>query len=212
MRINIDWQRKDGILVAALNGRVDSNNANEFQKMMEAGIDPKDKALIMDFGQVSYISSAGLRVVVVMAKKFKGPYRKLVICALSEPIKKLFTMTGLDQAMTLRGTRTEAIDEATKGDAQEKQPGEARIEVKEAVDYVIVGDNIEDITNFTIEKYEFTNDVVLSSEVREAATSRIKKVLWDEIERLRVHRKMLLEKMFKDAENTLNEVISGKND
>ncbi|MCY3750038.1 MAG: STAS domain-containing protein [Gammaproteobacteria bacterium] len=208
MRISIEWQRKDGILVAALNGRVDSNNANEFQKMMEAKIDPKDKALIMDFEQISYISSAGLRVVVVMAKKFKGPYKKLVICALSEPIKKLFTMTGLDQAMTIRGTRTEAIDEVKKGDAQEKEPGEARIEVKEAVDYVIVGDNIEDITNFTIEKYEFTNDVVLSSEVREAATSRIKKVLWEEIERLRVHRKMLLEKMFKDAENTLNEVIS----
>ena len=210
MRISIEWQRKDGILVAALNGRVDSNNANEFQKMMEAKIDPKDKALIMDFEQISYISSAGLRVVVVMAKKFKGPYKKLVICALSEPIKKLFTMTGLDQAMTIRGTRTEAIDEVIKGDALEKQPGEERIEVKEAVDYVIVGDNIEDITNFTIEKYEFTNDVVLSSEVREAATSRIKKVLWEEIERLRVHRKMLLEKMFKDAENTLNEVISGK--
>lgn len=208
MRVSIEWQRKDGILVAALNGRVDSNNANEFQKMMEAEIDPKDKALIMDFEQISYISSAGLRVVVVMAKKFKGPYRKLVICALSEPIKKLFTMTGLDRAMTLRGTRTEAIDEVKKGDAQEKQPGEARIEVKEAVDYVIVGDNIEDITNFTIEKYEFTNDTVLSSEVREAATSRIKKVLWEEIERLRLHRKMLLEKMFKDAENTLNEVIS----
>ena len=208
MRISIEWQRKDGILVAALNGRVDSNNANEFQKMMEAKIDPKDKALIMDFEQISYISSAGLRVVVVMAKKFKGPYKELVICALSEPIKKLFTMTGLDQAMTIRGTRTEAIDEVIKGDALEKQPGEERVEVKEAVDYVIVGDNIEDITNFTIEKYEFTNDVVLSSEVRETATSRIKKVLWEEIERLRVHRKMLLEKMFKDAENTLNEVIS----
>ena len=208
MRISIEWQRKDGILVAALNGRVDSNNANEFQKMMEAKIDPKDKALIMDFEQISYISSAGLRVVVVMAKKFKGPYKKLVICALSEPIKKLFTMTGLDQAMTIRGTRTEAIDEVKKGDAQEKEPGEARIEVKEAVDYVIVGDNIEDITNFTIEKYEFTNNTVLSSEVREAATSRIKQVLWEEIERLRVHRKMLLEKMFKDAENTLNEVIA----
>lgn len=208
MRINIEWQRKEGIVVAALNGRVDSNNANEFQKMMEAEIAPEDKALIMDFEQISYISSAGLRVLVIMAKKFKGPYKKLVICALSEPIKKLFTMTGLDQAMTLRGTRTEAIDEVIEGDAPEKQPGEARLEVKEAVDYAIVGDNIEDIANFTLEKYEFTNDVVLSSEVREAATSRIKKVLWQEIERLKVHRKMLLEKMFKDAENTLNEVIS----
>ena len=208
MRISIEWQREGGVVTAALNGRVDSNNADQFQKMMEAGIEPKDKALIMDFEQVSYISSAGLRVVVVMAKKFKGPYRKLVICALSEPIRKLFTMTGLDQAMTVRGTRTEAMDEVRREDAPEKRTEKTSIEVKEAVDYVIVGDNIEDITNFTIEKYEFTNDTVLSSEVREAATSRIKQVLWEEIERLRVHRKMLLEKMFRDAETTLNQVIS----
>ena len=72
MRISIDCQRKGAILITALIGRVDSNNANEFQKMMEAEIAPEDKALIMDFEQVSYISSAGLRVVVVMAKKFKG--------------------------------------------------------------------------------------------------------------------------------------------
>jgi anti-anti-sigma factor len=210
MRISIDCQRKGAILTAALIGRVDSNNANEFQTMMEAEIAPKDKVLIMDFEQVSYISSAGLRVVLIMAKKFKGPYRKLVICALSDSIRKLFAMTGLDQTLAIRGTRTEAMTEVEQDDAQQKRPEKVSIEVKEAVDYVIVGDNIGDIANFTIEKYEFSNDTVLSAEVREAATSGIKKVLWEEIERLKRHRKMLLEKMFKDAENALNEVIAGK--
>ena len=211
MRINIDWHRKDGVLVAALTGRVDTNNALEFQKMMEAGISPEDKTLIMDFEQVSYISSAGLRVVVIMAKKFKGPFRNFGICALSDPINKVFTMSGLDRAMTIRATRAETIREFEQESVeQEQRTEEPRIEVKEAVDYVIVGDNIEDITSFTLEKYEFTNDTVLSAEVRAAATARIKKVLWQEIERLKIHRRMLLEKMFKDAEKTLNEVVAEK--
>ena len=210
MRISIDWQRKDEILVAALTGRVDSNNADEFQRKMEAGISSRDKVLIMDFEQVSYISSAGLRVIVIMAKKFKGPFKNFAICALSDPINKLFKMSGLDRAMTIRGTRTEAMAEFEQDDGKAQQPEQARIEVKEAVDYVIVGDNIEDITDFTIEKYEFTNDTVLSAEVRDAATSRIKEVLWQEIERLKLHRKMLLEKMFSDAEKTLKEVIAEK--
>ena len=211
MRINIDWHRKDGVLVAALTGRVDTNNALEFQKMMEAGISPEDKTLIMDFEQVSYISSAGLRVVVIMAKKFKGPFRNFGICALSDPINKVFRMSGLDRAMTIRATRDETIREFEQESVeQEQRTEEPKIEVKEAVDYVIVGDNIEDITGFTLEKYEFTNDTVLSAEVRAAATARIKKVLWQEIERLKIHRRMLLEKMFKDAEKTLNEVVAGK--
>ena len=207
MRISIDWQRKDEILVAALTGRVDSNNAGEFQRKMEAEISPRDKVLIMDFEEVSYISSAGLRVIVIMAKKFKGPFKNFAICALSDPINKLFKMSGMDRAITIRGTRTEAMAEFEQDDGKVQQAKQARIEVKEAVDYVIVGDNIEDITGFTIEKFEFTNDTVLSAEVRDAATSRIKEVLWQEIERLKLHRKMLLEKMFNDAEKTLKEVI-----
>ena len=210
MRISVDWVRHDGLLIAALVGRVDSSNANEFQKMMESEIAPKHKVLIMDFEQVNYISSAGLRVVVIMAKKFRGPYKKFGVCALSEPINKIFKMSGLDRAMPVHGTRTEAITEFEHDDVKEVQKKEAKIEVKEAVDYVIVGDNIEDITNFTLEKYEFTNDTVLSAEIRHAATTKIKTALWQEIERLRHHRKMLLEKMFKDAEKTLNEVIAGK--
>ena len=210
MRINIDWQRQDEILIATLIGRVDSTNAAEFQKMMEAEIAPKDKVLIMDFEQVSYISSAGLRVVVIMAKKFKGPYKQFGVCALSDPINKIFKMSGLDRAMPVIGTRTEAIAKLAQDEVEEVQKKEVKIEVKEAVDYVIVGDNIEDITNFTLEKYEFTNDTVLSDEIRHAATTKIKTVLWQEIERLRHHRKMLLEKMFRDADKTLNEVIAGK--
>ena len=209
MRISIDWRRQDEILIATLIGRVDSTNADEFQKMMEAEIAPKDKVLIMDFEQVSYISSAGLRVVVIMAKKFKGPYKRFGVCALSEPIKKIFKMSGLDRAMPIIGTRTEAIAKLAQDGVEEVQKKEVKIEVKEAVDYVIVGDNIEDITNFTLEKYEFTNDTVLSDDIRRAATTKIKTVLWQEIERLRHHRKMLLEKMFKDAEKTLIDIIAG---
>lgn len=210
MRISIDWQRKDGNLIAALEGRVDSTNADQLQKIMDAGINPGDKTLIMDFEQVNYISSAGLRVVVIMAKKFKGPYKNFGICALSDPINKIFKMSGLDRAMKIHGTRAEAIADLGQEDTEENQLKQAKIEVREAIDFIIVGDNIEDITDFTIEKYEFTNDTVLSSEVREAATTRIKDVLWQEIERLKHQRKLWLEKLFKDAEKTLDEVISGQ--
>lgn len=210
MRIKIDWQRKDELLIAVLEGRVDSTNADQFQKMMEAEIEPGDKVLIMDFEQVNYISSAGLRVIVIMAKKFKGPYRKFGICALSDPINKIFKMSGLDKAMTIHDTRIEAVAGFKQDETQEEQLKQAKIEVKEAIDFIIVGDNIDDITSFTIEKHEFTSDTVLSDEVRGVATARIKDVLWQEIERLKHQRKLWLEKLFNDAEKTLNEVIAGK--
>ena len=36
---DVKWERKDGVLVAALSGRIDSNNAGELQSALESGID-----------------------------------------------------------------------------------------------------------------------------------------------------------------------------
>ena len=45
MRISIDWERKGEVLIAGLVGRVDSSNANDFQKLMESEIAPKVQGL-----------------------------------------------------------------------------------------------------------------------------------------------------------------------
>ncbi len=80
--------------------------------------------------------------------------------------------------------------------------------VKNALDLTIVGDNIEDIANFTVEKYEFKNNTSLSSETREAGVARINEVLWDRVEGLKKRRMQILAQMFSLAETTLDEVIN----
>ena len=80
--------------------------------------------------------------------------------------------------------------------------------VKNALDLTIVGDNIEDIANFTVEKYEFKNNTSLSSETREAGVARINEVLWERVEGLKKRRMQILAQMFSLAETTLDEVIN----
>lgn len=46
--------------------------------------------------------------------------------------------------------------------------------IKSAVDFTIMGDNISDIADFTLEKYEFKNGTTLSDEVREEGITKIK--------------------------------------
>lgn len=79
--------------------------------------------------------------------------------------------------------------------------------VRNAVDLTIVGDNISDIADFTVEKYEFKNDTTLSSETREAGLARIKEVLWHRVEELKKRRMQILAQMFSLAETTLDEVV-----
>lgn len=76
-----------------------------------------------------------------------------------------------------------------------------------SVDLNVVDDNILDIAEFTVEKYEFRNNVTLSAETREQAVARIKDVLLERVKRLTARRRQILADMFNAAEVTLNEVV-----
>ena len=80
--------------------------------------------------------------------------------------------------------------------------------IKSAVDLAIVGDNISDIADFTLEKYEFKNDTTLSSEVREEGLAKVKDELWKRVEQLKKRRMQILAEMFTLAEKTLEGVIN----
>ena len=79
--------------------------------------------------------------------------------------------------------------------------------MRSAVDMDIIGDNISDIAEFTIEKYEFKNDNTLSSEVRKKAVATIEEVLWQQVAELNLLRKQYLAGMFSLAEEALGEVV-----
>jgi len=79
--------------------------------------------------------------------------------------------------------------------------------VRYAVDFNIVGDNISDIAEFTVEKYEFKNDVTLSPELREKALKEITDVLWQQVEQLKQQHRRVLARMFDAAETTLEEAV-----
>lgn len=74
------------------------------------------------------------------------------------------------------------------------------ITVKKAFDQEIVGENILDIAEFAVEKYEFRNDSALSGEVREAALKEAAQALWKMVEELRLRRKQILQRMFDVAD------------
>ena len=80
--------------------------------------------------------------------------------------------------------------------------------LKSAVDMTILGDNLNDIMEFTLEKYEFKNDTTLSAELREEASAKIKEALWKRVEELKKRRVQILAETFTLAETTLEAVVN----
>lgn len=110
MGLDISWERKDGVLIAVLAGRIDGNNADVLQDTLEFGIGPEDRALILDFEQVTFISSAGLRVGVIIAWKFKDHGKKFGVCTLTDPVRDVITISGFDQIIDIYASQAEAIE------------------------------------------------------------------------------------------------------
>lgn len=109
MGFDIKWERIQDILIAIILGRIDSSNADEFQKGLEAEINSTDQTLLLDFERVSYISSAGLRIGLIMAKQFKAPGKQFGLCALSDSVREVVVASGFNEIIPIYESRDAAI-------------------------------------------------------------------------------------------------------
>lgn len=110
----ITTERHDGILIATTEGRIDGVNAHEFQADIENAIEDSDTAVILDMEKLSYISSAGLRVILLTAKKLQRQNARLAVCSLSTSIREVFEISGFAKIIPIHGSLSETIDALTE--------------------------------------------------------------------------------------------------
>jgi len=109
MAMEVITERGNGTLIAEVKGRIDGVTAREFEDAMKSAISEDDAAVIVDFEGVSYVSSAGLRAILLIAKDLGKRNAKLGICALAEPIREVFSISGFDKIIKIHDTRVEAV-------------------------------------------------------------------------------------------------------
>ena len=110
MSIDIGWERSGELLVAVISGRLDGSTAELCESALNNGIEAEDNALIIDFENLSYISSAGLRIILRIARKFSGPDKKFAVCTLSDSVREIVAISGFDKLIMVHGSRDEAIN------------------------------------------------------------------------------------------------------
>ena len=107
--MEVRTERHDGVLSAHVSGRVDSTNAREFEEAIRSVIEDDDRAVILDFEKLVYISSAGLRAVLMTAKNLWQRDAAFSLCSLSEIVREVFEVSGFDKIITIHTTKDEAL-------------------------------------------------------------------------------------------------------
>ncbi len=98
--MNISKSTKDNKIVFTLSGRLDTTTAPAFQKeLLEEITNGQD--IILDFQDIAYVSSAGLRAILLGQKKISAKKRTMTLCNVSEDVMDVFNMTGFSDILTI---------------------------------------------------------------------------------------------------------------
>jgi len=86
-------ERRDGdILILSPAGRIDNDTSADFQTKLLAALTP-GAAVLVDFSRVEYISSAGLRALMMGSKQAKATKGRLAVAALGPVVKEIFEIS-----------------------------------------------------------------------------------------------------------------------
>lgn len=96
------------IAIVEVEGSIDSKTAPDLQQSILDIIDETHK-IILDLSQVSFVSSAGLRVLLLVYRQLKAKDGKVVLVGVSEEIKEVMFMTGFINFFEINSTTEEAI-------------------------------------------------------------------------------------------------------
>ena len=108
-------ERAGNTVIATPTGRLDADNAIEFKHDISAAAAPPCKNLILNLEQLSYISSAGLRIIAILVSESKKQGCNFSICSPSNPVAYILNMSGFQNLLPIHPTLKDA-EEAVKDD------------------------------------------------------------------------------------------------
>ena len=98
-----------GTTLASASGRIDLSNSDDFTAALSAALGQSKNALILDLSKVDYISSAGLRSLMITLKASKTGNKGFGVAALQPMLAEIFTIARLNQVIPIFQTTREAV-------------------------------------------------------------------------------------------------------
>jgi anti-sigma B factor antagonist/stage II sporulation protein AA (anti-sigma F factor antagonist) len=107
--LEINVEEVSNKLVLRLNGRIDAKTSSILQNKIDLFIKDGYKIINLDFSNVSYLSSAGIRVLISASKSLEKEDGKLIIFSLMEHVLEIIKLTGFDKILKIYKNEKQAL-------------------------------------------------------------------------------------------------------
>ncbi|MEN6343023.1 MAG: STAS domain-containing protein [Methanospirillum sp.] len=99
----------EGVAVLSVSGRVDTATAPALEKALDGVIAGGARRVLIDLAGVPYISSGGLRVLLMTAKRLRQEGDRYALCSLASEVEKVMRLTGFSSILTIYPDRASAL-------------------------------------------------------------------------------------------------------
>ena len=107
--MKIDISESGDIRILAFEGNLDTSTSPEAETKINELIDGGTSKLLINFSQLNFIASSGLRVLLATAKKLGPAGGTLEICGLNPTVQEVFDISGFGTILSVKQTEDEAL-------------------------------------------------------------------------------------------------------
>ena len=110
--MNISAKKENGINIVSLKGRMDALTSPDLEKRIRIMIAEGEKSFILDLEKLDYISSAGLRTILIITKELTKKKGFLFLSSLQQRVQEVFELSGFSSIIPIYGTLEIALSNA----------------------------------------------------------------------------------------------------
>ena len=107
--MDIQTEQIGGVQVVTAEGRLDGIYSSAFANQVGALITGTNPRILIDFSNIDFVTSAGLRAVLVLMKKAKASGGAFAVCGVNDQVREILDISGFAGIFTVHGGRAEGI-------------------------------------------------------------------------------------------------------
>jgi anti-sigma B factor antagonist/stage II sporulation protein AA (anti-sigma F factor antagonist) len=107
--MTLDHEMRDDCLILRPVGRLDNSSSPELERCVTEQMEGAVRCIVFDFSGMDYISSAGLRVVLLAGKRLKAAGGGIALAGMRDLVRDVFEMSGFISLFPVAATADEAV-------------------------------------------------------------------------------------------------------
>ncbi len=107
--MNIETRRAQDVLVVDMVGRLESRTAGPASTELTKIAQGSDRKVLLNLDRLEYVSSAGLRAILVAAKLVQVNGGSILICGANVTVKRVMEVSGFNSLLRLHDTEKDAL-------------------------------------------------------------------------------------------------------